>query len=144
MNIPGVEAIKTHTVSGNWVYTNTPGDTFLANIDVEFIPDEIRLVHVSYYDKDTNTSDAVTLVKSSLIDGRTLFSFSGVTSFDQYYNIRYRNFKQIQGGFTFSLYGYTGAQILNIATVNSIVSMTFEFIKYREQKIGFPLKKLMM
>jgi len=133
-NIPDIEYIKTVTVSGNWNYANPPGDTFFAPINVEFIPDEIKLKYVAYYDSDTNATDALTIIKSSLVDNHTIFAFPGLISLNQQVDFRFRNFKQIQGEYTFSIARYNGNQIQNIATVDSYVSLTFEFIKYHPKK----------
>jgi hypothetical protein len=75
------------------------------------------------------------LVRSEFVDGFTLVSFTGITSLNQYYNTRFRNFKPIQGSFKFEVVGYTGGIPVNIATLDSVIAMTFEFNKYKREGV---------
>lgn len=125
---------KTITIAGNWLHTNATPDVFTEQIDVAFIPDEIIVRYASYYDVDTNPSNSMSYVRSSLIDNHVLLSIPAVTSFQGIIEQRYRNYKQIQNLYTFSISNYDNSRITNYSTVNSFLSITFEFVKYRENK----------
>jgi hypothetical protein len=133
-NIPDIEYIKTVTIAGQFLYTNTIITSFTANIDVEFVPDEIILRRTVLYNLSQGTGDTCCFVKSSLIDNHVLYSYVDVAAASDYTNTHFRNFKPIQGLYTFDVSTFSGNTISNINAINVTVAFTFEFIKYHPKK----------
>ncbi len=131
-NIPDIEYIKTINVTG---YINAT-DNFTTNIDVEFIPDVIKLKFVTYNNQSesANPFDPMYLLKSTLIDNHTLLGIPAIEVDAQWYDVSFRNFKQIGGTYNFSLSNINGGQCINIGNIDIYIVITFEFIKYDKKK----------
>jgi len=140
LNIPHIDNLKTITVVGQFLYTNpsmlqpswTP-TSFTSNIFVDFIPDEIILKQTTFSDENQTITDPMIQIKSDLIDNQILTIIPYVTANSEYCNIRFKNFKSIQGLYTFNLFGALGGALMSTQQ-NIYVSFTFEFVKYKPQE----------
>jgi len=140
LNIPHIDNLKTITVVGQFLYTNpsmlqpswTP-TSFTSNIFVDFIPDEIILKQTTFSDENQTITDPMIQIKSDLIDNQILTIVPYVTANSVYCNIRFKNFKSIQGLYTFNLFGALGGALMSTEQ-NIYVSFTFEFVKYKPQE----------
>ena len=131
INFNEIDIYKTVTVSGH-MGNNT--NSFTSNINIEFIPDEIILKYVAKYDNDNAAGDLLNVIYTDLIDNNIIFSYPNSTALYEMCNTPFRNFKQIQGLYTFKVTQINGALPANYAAFDTTISMTLLFVKYKPQK----------
>lgn len=131
--IPEIEVVKTTTIYG---YLNNNETSFNYDIYVDFIPDEIILKYISRYDEAENaapgTSDAMILIRSTLIDNEVLASIPRCAAFHESYNIPFQAKKSIRGTYSFDITSVTGTLPINVAAFDTYIACTLLFVKYKK------------
>ena len=126
-----IETYKTITVT-KVIPINTA--TFTADINIDFIPDEIVLKNVSFF---TGTSyDRSFMLTSSLIgDDQILATLPKSSSFHESYNIPFKNSgRPIQGNYTFEIREFTKELFIKASV--SYLSFTLVFIKWKTHRLS--------
>jgi hypothetical protein len=105
-------------------------------LDVRFVPDFIVLkqVHINNTSATQDTT-GMYIVKSDILSDNSVVISLGSTT-DVSYNVDIEFFNRssalVTGTKTFYLYNVLGASVSNLADLNILLSLTFQFIKFKK------------
>eukprot|EP00732_Lithocolla_globosa_P003954 Lithocolla_globosa_v1_NODE_3407_length_1681_cov_654.876999.p3 type:complete len:136 gc:universal NODE_3407_length_1681_cov_654.876999:782-1189(+) len=118
-------------------YENLSGtNTFSENIYLDFIPDEIILKNISYYDDDGTTAVAAKtklfVLKSTLVSDNSgnIATFPLASAYHEQYHIPFRNVRPIGGTYTFTLTDVDGAAPGGGGNFDLFIGITLTFVQY--------------
>lgn len=118
---------KTVTIYGNMNATNKINTVIN---DVEFIPDIVKIKHIAKYDNDLANSDNILILKSELFDNKAMIGFSATASINLNLDITKKLNVPVRGSYDFWLVKYDNKAPTNLATFDTEISITLEFIKF--------------
>eukprot|EP00732_Lithocolla_globosa_P006086 Lithocolla_globosa_v1_NODE_6795_length_1032_cov_294.655419.p2 type:complete len:137 gc:universal NODE_6795_length_1032_cov_294.655419:586-176(-) len=114
-------------------------NTFTENIYLDFIPDEIILKNISYYDDDGTTAVAAKtklfILKSTLVsdNGGAICTFPLATAYHEQYHIPFRNVRPIGGTYTFTVSDIDGSAPGGGNDFDMYLGVTLTFLQYEKK-----------
>jgi len=118
-----IERRKTVTFGSNLV--NLRG-TFKTQIFIDFIPDELRVVNISYANSEDNEPGVFLLYSDIVSEYLGIFQDNQINSTNVYFLLQ----KPISGEYTFQTKNLQGGVILDL---EGDIAIQLEFIKYKDQ-----------
>ena len=140
--MPEVELFKTVSVNLFFNIEETSpyqinSTSCYADINIQFIPDEVIIKNISVRDNDINAAGAqpIYLITSDLLNDPVMFHFPLAQTFHEMLNIPFLLKKQISGKYVFRILSMNMIEPENKATFNMFCAITLLFVKYKNNKI---------
>lgn len=137
--MPEVELFKTVSLSlffnvGEISPYQINSTSCYADINIQFIPDEVIIKNISVRDNNTDGDDAqpIYLITSDLLNDPVMFHFPLAETFHEMLNIPFLLKKQISGKYIFRILSVHMTEPDNKATFNMFCVLTLLFVKYKK------------